>query len=348
MDALEEMVGTSPSIRAVFDSIRKVAQTDMPVLITGETGTGKELTVQAIHERSLRKQGACVPINCGAIPETLMESELFGHERGAFTGAVQQKRGKLESAADGTLFLDEVGDLIPSLQVKLLRFLQEGTFERLGGQQTLRVNARVIAATNINLKVAIDKNLFREDLYYRLGVMHIHLPPLRERGEDISLMAMIFLKRAADFYQKPIRNYTPEAIKAIQSYSWPGNVRELSNKIRRAVVMAESDEITPRDLDLASESLQSGDSLASLRTAHRRIEVELIIKAISIHRGNLTRVARDLKVSRTTLYRKLRTYNLEKLVPFDAVNSVTAPKCVESLGTLPDEVNVSPVTLTPF
>lgn len=321
MEALEEMVGTSPSIRAVFDSIRKVAQTDIPVLITGETGTGKELTVQAIHERSLRKQSLCVPINCGAIPDTLMESELFGHERGAFTGAVQQKKGKLEAAADGTLFLDEVGDLLPSLQVKLLRFLQEGTFERLGGQQTLRVNARVIAATNIDLKVAIGKNLFREDLYYRLGVMHIHLPPLRERGEDTSLMAMIFLKRTAAFYRKPIRGYTPEAIKAIHSYSWPGNVRELSNKIRRAVVMAEGDEITPCDLDLTCEMVQPEDFLASLRVAHRRIEVELIVRAISMHRGNLTRVARDLEVSRTTLYRKLRAYHLEKFMPSDTIYS---------------------------
>ncbi|HEU5409050.1 MAG TPA: sigma-54 dependent transcriptional regulator [Nitrospira sp.] len=321
MEALEEMVGTSRSIRAVFDSIRKVAQTDMPVLITGETGTGKELTVQAIHERSLRKQSPCVPINCGAIPETLLESELFGHERGAFTGAVQQKKGKLEAAAGGTLFLDEVGDLLPPLQVKLLRFLQEGTFERLGGQQVLRVNARVIAATNVDLKVAIDKNLFREDLYYRLGVMHIHLPPLRERGEDTSLMAMIFLKRAAALYQKPIRGYTSEAIKAIHSYSWPGNVRELSNKVRRAVVMAEGEHITPRDLDLTCETSQSDDSLASLRAAHRRIEVELLVKAISLHRGNLTRVARDLEVSRTTLYRKLRAYDLEKFMPSDSICS---------------------------
>ena len=332
MEALEEMVGTSRSIRAVFDLVRKVAKTDMPVLITGETGTGKELTVQAIHERSLRKQSPCVPINCGAIPETLLESELFGHERGAFTGAVQQKRGKLEAAADGTLFLDEVGDLLPPLQVKLLRFLQEGTFERLGGQQTLRVDARVIAATNVDLKAAIDKNLFREDLYYRLEVMHIHLPPLRERGEDTSLMAMIFLKRAAAFYRKPIRRYTSEAIQAIQSYAWPGNVRELSNKVRRAVVMAEGEEITPRDLDLTSNMLQPEDSLDSIRAAHRRIEVELIIKAISMHRGNLTRVARELEVSRTTLYRKLRAYNLEKLAPPAADSCVTVSNHAEPWG----------------
>jgi two-component system, NtrC family, response regulator len=316
MDQLQEMLGTSSAIRTVFGVIHKVAQTEMPVLITGETGTGKELTAQAIHERSQRKQSVFVPINCGAIPETLLESELFGHERGAFTGAVQQKKGRLEAAAGGTLFLDEVGDLVSCLQVKLLRFLQEGTFERVGGQATLHVDARVIAATNVDLKAAIEKNLFREDLYYRLGVMHIHLPPLRERGEDTLLMAMLFLKRAAASQCKPIQGYTPEALDAIRSYPWPGNVRELSNRVRRAVVMAEGLQITPHDLDLTCEALQDGgDSLDSLRAAHRRIEVELLVKAIGIHRGNLTRVARDLEVSRTTLYRKLRTYNLERLVP---------------------------------
>jgi two-component system, NtrC family, response regulator len=315
MDELEEMVGTSPAIRAVLDLVGKVAKTEMPVLITGETGTGKELTAQAIHWRSLRKEGPFVPINCGAIPETLLESELFGHERGAFTGAVQQQKGKLEAAAGGILFLDEVGDLLSSLQVKLLRFLQKGTFERVGGHETLHVDARVIAATNVDLKAAIDKNLFREDLYYRLGVMHIHLPPLRERGEDSLLMAMLFLKQAADLHRKPIRSYSPEALNAIRSYPWPGNVRELSNRVRRAVVMAEGEEITLQDLDLTGESHPATDSLDSLRAAHRRIEVELLVKAISLHRGNLTRVARDLEVSRSTLYRKLRAYKLERLVP---------------------------------
>ncbi|HEX6727331.1 MAG TPA: sigma-54 factor interaction domain-containing protein [Nitrospira sp.] len=180
VEAHEEMIGTSASIRAVFDLIRKVAQTDIPALISGETGTGKELTARAIHECSQRKQGPFVPINCGAIPETLLESELFGHERGAFTGAIQQKKGKVEAAAGGTLFLDEIGDLRPSLQVKPLRFPQDGTFERIGYHQTLHVHARMTAATNVDLKAAIDSNLIRVDLYYRLGVMHIHLPPLRE------------------------------------------------------------------------------------------------------------------------------------------------------------------------
>lgn len=317
MEEREEMIGTSPAICAVFDLIRKVSATEMPVLLTGETGTGKELSAQAIHTRSQRKHGPFVPINCGAIPETLLESELFGHERGAFTGAVQQKRGKLETAAGGTLFLDEVGDLLPALQVKLLRFLQGGTFERVGGQETLRVDARIIAATNVDLKAAIDQNRFREDLYYRLGVLHIHLPPLRDRGEDLLLMAMVFLKRAAAIYRKSIRGYSAQAIDAMRAHAWPGNVRELSNRVRRAVVMGEGDEITPRDLDLTPEVLQreGKDALDSLRTAHRRIEVELLVRAISVHRGNLTRIARDLEVSRSTLYRKLRTYGLEKLVP---------------------------------
>ena len=311
----EEMVGTSSAMRQVFDMVRRVSTTDMPVLITGETGTGKELTARAIHERSEQKKGPFVPINCGAIPETLLESELYGHERGAFTGALQQKKGKLEAADGGTLFLDEVGDLLPSLQVKLLRFLQEGTFERVGGQQTLHLNIRVITATNVDLEAAIAKNKFREDLYYRLGMMHIHLPPLRERGEDTLLMAMFFLKRtAASSFGKQIRGYSREALDAIQSYHWPGNVRELSSRVRRAVVMAEGHEITARDLGLACATLQSANGLDSLRAAHRRIEMELIMKAMSVHRGNLSRVAHELEVSRSTLYRKIREFNLEKFV----------------------------------
>ena len=327
-EPLEEMVGTSPAMLQVFNMVRRVSTTDMPVLITGETGTGKELTAKAIHERSQRKQGPFVPINCGAIPEALLESELYGHERGAFTGALQQKKGRLEAAAGGTLFLDEVGDLLPSLQIKLLRFLQEGTFERVGGQQTLRPNIRVITATNVDLEAAIAKNMFREDLYYRLGMLRIHLPPLRERGEDRLLMAMFFLKGAAAglSYGKRIRGYTQEAIDAIHSYHWPGNVRELSNRIRRAVVMAESQEITPQDLGLACEALPSAHSLDSMRAAHRRIEIELIMKAMSVHRGNLSRAALALDVSRSTLYRKIREFNLEKFVlSTDLTPSIATP-----------------------
>lgn len=311
---------------AVGNLVRKVAKTDLPVLITGETGTGKELTAQVIHAQSQRKKGLFVPINCGAIPETLLESELFGHERGAFTGAVQRKKGRLEAAAGGTLFLDEVGDLLPCLQVKLLRFLQTGTIERVGGQETIQVDARIIAATNIDLKTAIDQDRFREDLYYRLGVLHVHLPPLRERGEDVLILAMRFLRHAADSNRKSILGYTSEALRVIRSFSWPGNVRELSNRVRRAVVMADGTEITPRDLGLTLETvLDGGGSLDSLKAAQRRIEIELIVKGISLHQGNLTRVARDLDVSRTTLYRKLREYNLQCLVPPSHPASVPLP-----------------------
>ena len=326
MRQIEDMIGTSLAMGEVFDMVRKVAKTELPVLITGETGTGKELTAQAIHAQSLRKQEAFVSINCGAIPEPLLESELFGHERGAFTGAVQQKKGRVEAAAGGTLFLDEVGDLLPCLQVKLLRFLQNGTFERVGGQETLHMDARVIAATNIDLNAAMNQHRFREDLYYRLGVLRIHLPPLRERGEDTLLMAMRFLTRAAAGNAKVIRGYTSDALDAIRSYSWPGNVRELSNRVRRAVVMAEGPEITARDLDLLRDAVHGGgDALDSLKAAQRRIEVELIVKGIGLHRGNLTRVARDLDVSRTTLYRKLRDYNLQCLVPPSHPTSVPLP-----------------------
>jgi two-component system NtrC family response regulator len=339
-ELLEEMVGTSPAMRQVFDMVRRVSTTDMPVLITGETGTGKELTARAIHDRSDRKTGPFVPINCSAIPETLLESELYGHERGAFTGALQQKKGKFEAAAGGTLFLDEVGDLLPSLQVKLLRFLQEGTFERVGGQQTLQLNIRVITATNVDLQAAICKNMFREDLYYRLGMLHILLPPLRERGEDTLLMAMVFLKRAAaSSHGKRIRGYSQEAIETIQSYHWPGNVRELSNRVRRAVVMAEGPEITPRDLGLTCEPLLSTNSLDSLRAAHRRIETELIMKAMSIHQGNLSRAALALEVSRSTLYRKIREFNLEKFVlSTDLTPSIAIPQ-----PTKPSAINLTPV-----
>ncbi|MDN5940511.1 MAG: sigma-54 dependent transcriptional regulator [Nitrospira sp.] len=314
-ELLQEMVGTSPCMRQVFDMVRRVSTTDMPVLITGETGTGKELTARAIHERSQRKKGPFVPINCGAIPETLLESELYGHERGAFTGAQQLKKGKFEAADGGTLFLDEVGDLLPSLQVKLLRFLQEGTFERVGGQETLHLNTRVITATNVDLQAAIRKSMFREDLYYRLGMLHIHLPPLRERGEDTLLMAMFFLKgTAASFHGKRIPPYSREAIEAIQSYHWPGNVRELCNRVRRAVVMAEGPEITPQDLGLTYEALPSANGLDSLKAAHRRIEMEMITKAMSVHQGNLSRAAQALEVSRSTLYRKIQEFNLEEFV----------------------------------
>ena len=316
VDNMEEMIGTSENIRRIFAAIRKVAATDVPVLIMGKSGTGKELTAKAIHERSRRKSAPFVAINCGAIPDNLLESELFGHERGSFTGAVHQKKGKVEAAQGGTLFLDEVGELPYPLQVKLLRFLQERTFERVGGRQPIEMDVRIISATNVNLKQAIEREAFREDLYYRLGVLHINLPPLRERGEDALLMAKVFLRLAADQHGKRLKGLTHEAIEAIQSYTWPGNVRELSNKIRRAVVMAEGPYVAPEDLDLPFERPATLRTV-SLKETRLKLESDLITQAVTLHGGNLSRVAEELGISRPTLYRRLRRYGM-----FESVGTV--------------------------
>ncbi len=310
-EEVEEMIGTSDKIHRVFAAIRKVATTDVPVLIFGESGTGKELTAKAIHERSCRKDGPFVTINCGAIPETLLESELFGHEKGAFTGAVQQKKGRLEYAQGGTIFLDEIGELPLALQVKLLRFLEDHTIERVGGWQRIFVDARIIAATHVDLLVAIAHGKFREDLYYRVGVVTLDVPPLRDRGEDVLLMAIAFLRRATEKSRKRVLGFTKEAIGAIQAYAWPGNVRELSNRIRRAVVMAEGPNITPEDLDLPSPEGTSLPAVLSLKTARQRVEADLILRAAVIHRGNLSRVAEELGISRPNLYVLLRKHHIQ-------------------------------------
>ncbi len=306
----EEMIGTSESIRRVFTAIRKVATTGVPVLIIGESGTGKELAAKAIHERGLRKQGPFVPINCGAIPETLLESELFGYEKGAFTGAVQQKKGRVEYAQGGTLFLDEVGELPFPLQVKLLRFLQDHTIERVGGRQQIAVDVRIIAATNKDLRQMMSQGNFREDLYYRLSVVTIDIPPLRDRGEDLVLMARVFLKGVSEHQRKRVLGFTKGAIQAIQAYPWPGNVRELSNKIRRAVVMTEGLYIAPEDLDLPFPEGDKALLPVSLKDARQRLEADLITQALTLHHGNLSRVAEELGISRTTLYLSLRKYGL--------------------------------------
>ena len=311
-DEFSGMLGTSPSIHRIFDAIRKVSTNDAPILITGDSGTGKELTARAIHDRGLRRQGPFIPINCGAIPESLLESELFGYERGAFTGAVGQKKGKVEFAQGGTLFLDEVGELPNALQVKLLRFLQDHTFERVGGCQSIEMNVRIIAATNVNLKEAIEKGTFREDLYYRLGVVHINLPPLRERGEDIALIAMAFLRQAAAHYKKPLEGFTREAMEAMRAYPWPGNVRELSNRVGRAVVMAEGTHVTPMDLDIAHSTVPGDDGSISFKVNQQRIETDLIMKAFTLSQGNLSRAAQELGISRSTLYRRLRQYGMDR------------------------------------
>jgi len=250
-ESVDEMLGTSPQMRAVFAAIRKVATTDVPALIVGESGTGKELVARAIHRQGARKGGPFIAINCGAIPESLLESELFGHEKGAFTGAHIQRKGRIEAAQGGTLFLDEIGELSLPLQVKLLRFLQEYRIERVGGRQEIAVDTRVMAATNTDLKQAMKEGRFREDLYYRVSVVVIAVPPLRDREGDIVLLARTLLQRYAAENKKKILGFTAQALRALETHRWPGNVREMENRIKRAVIMAEDSRLMPKDLELA-------------------------------------------------------------------------------------------------
>ena len=249
----EGIIGTSPKMQEALRIAAAVAPTDATVLIYGETGTGKEILARSIHYQSHRAQGPFVAINCGAIPETLLETELFGHEKGAFTGAHTSRIGKFEAADGGTVFLDEVGDMSQAMQVKLLRVLQEKAIERVGGVRPIKVNVRVIAATNRDLRAAIREGSFREDLFYRLSVVPIHLPPLRERPEDIPILAQHFLERFNERYRKRIRGFTPQAIRKLRRHLWPGNVRELEYAIERAVILAQGEEITAQDLWLGEE-----------------------------------------------------------------------------------------------
>src|SRR5206468_4569409 len=259
----EDILGNAPAMREIFGIVTRVAKTDAAVLIQGESGTGKELLAMAIHSNGARRNQAFVAINCGAIPETLLESELFGHEKGAYTGAHIQRKGKLEMAEGGALFLDEIGEMSVPLQVKLLRFLQEREIERVGGREVLRVDARVIAATNKDLKSERQAGRFREDLYYRLSVVNLNLPPLRERGEDIVLIANAFLRRTGKQHRRKLR-FGSAALEAIAHYGWPGNIRELENAVERAVIMAHAKLIEARDLGI--EIADSADH-ASLRQA---------------------------------------------------------------------------------
>ncbi len=309
-NAFEGMIGASPEIQQVFASIRKVATSDAPVLILGESGTGKEMAALAIHQRSARKDGPFVAINCGAIPETLLESELFGHEKGSFTGAHAQRKGRIESAADGTLFLDEIGELPLLLQVKLLRFLQEQTIERVGGRTKIQLDTRVIAATNVDLKTAMSESKFREDLYYRLAVVSIRLPPLRERPTDILLLAKAFLQKFCANHEKETRDFSPEAARALEQHPWPGNVRELDNRVKRAMIMAESRYITPADLELAEPA--ATQNLRSLKDAREAVERQMVLQALQRHNGKITAAALDLGVSRPTFYELMEKLGIQK------------------------------------
>jgi two-component system NtrC family response regulator len=313
---LEGMVGQCPEMLQVFSTIRKIASSDVPVLVVGESGTGKELVAQAVHTMSLKKEGPFVPINCGAIPENLLESELFGHEKGAFTGAHTQVQGKFEYANGGTLFLDEIGELPASLQVKLLRFLQEKSVQRVGGREDIHVDSRIIAATNIDISKAITEGRFREDLYYRIGVITINIPPLRERQGDIMLLSTLFLRRFSEELGKKLKGFAPSSIELLESYDWPGNVRELENRIQRAVIMSESSLIEPHDL--AFSEVQNGRKDiplygVTLREARDRVEREKILYAVNKHGGNIARAAKELGISRPTLYDLAKKHGLNNL-----------------------------------
>jgi two-component system, NtrC family, response regulator len=297
--AFEGMLGSCTKIQAVFQNIRKVAATDAPVLISGESGTGKELAARAIHRQSVRKNGPFVAINCGAIPETLLESELFGHEKGAFTGAHIQREGRLETANKGTLFLDEIGEISPAIQVKLLRFLQEHMIERVGGRRSISVDVRVICATNVDLTKAMANGQFREDLYYRIGVVIIDMPPLRDRNGDIKLLSEFFLLRLAAEYKKSL-TFNKKAVQAMEVYPWPGNIRELENKLRRAAIMVDGRQITPQDLSL--DGLYGQYEAIGLNKAREAIEKDLIERSIARNRGNLTKCADELQIARSSLY----------------------------------------------
>ena len=316
------LVGKSAKMQEVYTQIEKVAAARGTVLIQGESGTGKELVAKAIHFNSPRKSGPFVVIDCGAIPEALQESELFGHERGAFTGAIATKKGLFEEAHGGTLFLDEVAELAPGLQAKLLRALQDGEIRRVGGTKTLHVDARVIAATNRDLAAEMREGAFREDLFYRLNVFPIFLPPLRERREDLPLLVDHFLDRLAQEGGKPPKRLSPEALRAMMAYPWPGNVRELEHALERAALLSEGETIT--DHDLPPEILAPKDELTVIlpdsaagfkETVARLIrdaEVRLILRALAQSGGNRTEAARLLGISRRALLYKLNEYNLRR------------------------------------
>jgi two-component system, NtrC family, response regulator len=309
-DAFEGMLGTCTKMQEIFSVIRKVATTDAPVLITGESGTGKELVARAMHRLSVRQGNPFIVINCGAIPENLLESELFGHEKGAFTGAHIQRKGRFEMAEGGTLFLDEIGELPMTLQVKLLRFLQERVVERVGGREQIEVDTRVIAATNRDLKEAMKNGKFREDLYFRLGVIRIFLPPLREREGDTILLAKAFLERFTDENRKKIKGFNDQALDAIIQYAWPGNVRELENRIKRAVIMAEGVKITPADLEM--EAPRARYAGMGLKEARESLEKELLLQSLSRNNRNITKTAAELGLSRPTLYDLMDKFGIPK------------------------------------
>ena len=308
---LDELIGASPEISEIFAKIRKVASSDVSVLIVGESGTGKELIAKSIHKQSNRREKPFIVINCGAIPEALLEAELFGHEKGAYTGAHVMRKGKVEFADGGTLFLDEIGELPPLLQVKILRFLQERTFERIGGRESLTVDVRIVAATQRNLEEAISKREFREDLYYRLSVVRLEVPPLRNRASDVLLLANYFRKKSCEEMKRPQVKFDLSAVQALMEYDWPGNVREVENRVKRAVVMSESTLIKAEDLELpfAGNDVPGKETL---KDARERLERDFISSALASNNWNIARTAEQIGVARPTLYDLIKKYNLQQ------------------------------------
>ena len=297
-----EIIGSSPAMERVFRKVEKVAATEVSVLVGGETGTGKELIAREIHRRSQRKDGPFITVNCGAIPETLMESEFFGHVKGAFTGADSTRPGKFQAANGGTIFLDEIGEMPLSLQVKLLRVLQEHQIVKVGATKTETLDIRVVAATNRNLEEEIRRGTFREDLYYRLNVIHIDLPQLRDRGEDTLLLAKYLLKRYAEEFGTPVKGFSPGAAAAIRKYAWPGNVRELENRIKKAVILCDGSMLGQEDLDLGGESMAQ---VLPLAEAREQFQKAYILETLEKNGGNRAKTAKDLDVDPRTIYRYL-------------------------------------------
>ncbi len=328
-DIESEFVGTSKKMRDVFDLIHRLCKVDTTVLIRGENGTGKELVARAIHYNSPRKNGAMVTINCGAIPDSLMESELFGHEKGAFTGAHERKIGKFQLANNGTIFLDEIGELKPDMQVKLLRVLQERKFTPVGSSREVKTDARIIAATNRNLEKMIEDSTFREDLFYRLNVMPIFLPPLRDRVDDIGELAQYFIKRFAKSHNRTINSVTDEALVILKSYRWPGNIRELENAIERAFIVENSDRITPASLPetllrKTTETLRAQGGLPGqwpqstnpaagtldYEAFKEQTEKNFIISALRANKGRINKTVAEANIPKNTLLRKIKKYGI--------------------------------------
>src|SRR5690554_3923750 len=305
-----EIIGSSAILQEIYRKVERVAPTEISVLITGETGTGKELIAREIHRRSNRSEGPFIVVNCGAIPENLLESELFGHIKGAFTGAVASRAGRFQQAEGGTLFLDELGEMPLHLQVKLLRALQERTVQRVGAERLEAVDIRVVAATHRNLPKMIEEGSFREDLYYRLNVVNLHLPPLRERGEDTVVIARYLLKRESETLNPGITGFTPEAIAAIRAYRWPGNVRQLENRLKKALVLSDGPLIDASDLDLDAEGAEP--ELKPLNVAREEFSRRYILEALERNGGNRTQTAADLGVDPRTIFRYLERGDASK------------------------------------